>query len=260
MKHYAYDSPFNMVDKEGNKYLLTVKQDEMPESPREWENVATMICWHNRYDLGDQHNFDYSFEFLLDIAKEIGIYTEDMEEMTNNELLVKIQSSNLIVILPINLYDHSGITISTSNDYPYNDRWDAGCVGFAYIIKEKAFKELREYVVDDNGERIKVEHKHENMPSTWSYKTQPLTNATWKKRAIEVINTEVEIYDQYLRGDVYGYILEKEEVVKETCPHCGEVISSATEMIEEDSCWGFYGDCLEENGILDNVYGLKFID
>ena len=28
MKHYVYESPFTMKDKEGNKYILTVEQDE----------------------------------------------------------------------------------------------------------------------------------------------------------------------------------------------------------------------------------------
>ena len=40
VKHYAYESPFKMVDKDGNEYLLTVENDECPESPRDWDNVC----------------------------------------------------------------------------------------------------------------------------------------------------------------------------------------------------------------------------
>jgi hypothetical protein len=59
------------------------------------------------------------------------------------------------------------------------------------------------------GNRIKIEHKHEGHPSTYTYKTESLTEETWKATAEEAIDAEVETYDQYLRGDVYWYQLEK---------------------------------------------------
>ena len=46
MKHYAYESPFTMKDTEGNKYTLTIEQDN--GDPRDWDNVCTMVCWHRR--------------------------------------------------------------------------------------------------------------------------------------------------------------------------------------------------------------------
>ena len=261
MKHYAYESPFEMVDKKGNKYTLRVEQDETPLNPRkDWDNVGTMICWHRHYDLGDKHLYEDSFEFLIGVAQEIGIYTENMWDMEQEELEKKILETDLVVIVPLNLYYHSGISISTSNSYPYNDRWDAGCVGFAYITKEKAMKELREYVFDENGKRIMIEHYSDSGFVTHSFKTNPLTDETWKARAREVIDTEVETYDKYLCGDVYGFILEKEVTVEEKCPHCGEVINIYTKTQEEDSCYGFFGDVLEENGILDYIANLEFVD
>lgn len=260
MKHYVYDAPFKMVDKKGNKYTLRVEQDDMADSPRYWDNVSKMICWHRHYNLGDKHNYDDSFEFLIGVAEEIGIFTDDMWDMEQEKLEEKIFETDLVVIVPLNLYDHSGITMSTSNGYPYNDCWDAGCVGYAYITKEKAMKELCEYEVDENGKRIKIEHKHDNGNVTYSHKTKPLTDETWRVRAREVIDAEVDTYDQYLRGDVYGYILEKEVTVEEKCPHCGEVINTYTEMEEVDSCWGFYGVCLEDNGIGDECSNLEFVD
>ena len=256
MKHYAYESPFDMVDKDGNKYKLTVEQDEIPEDPRQWDNLVTMVCWHRRYGLGDRHGFNDVHEMLEDLAYQAGI--EYDEDINSPDLMTKLAPYYLIK--PLYLYDHSGITMSTSDGYPYNDRWDAGCVGYAYISKADVLKYLVEYVLDENGERIKIEHKHENGPSTYSYKTTPITEETWRRRASECIDGEVEIYDMYLRGDVYGYRLEKEVIVEEKCPHCDEVINTYTEWEEEDSCWGYYSDCLEENGIRDAVYNLEFVD
>ena len=75
------------------------------------------------------------------------------------------------------------------------------------------------------------------------------------------MNNEVEVYDQYLRGDVYGFKLTKTVVEQEICPHCGEVIREYEDEKEVDSCWGHYGDCLEENGILDNIgTDLRFVE
>ena len=80
-----------------------------------------------------------------------------------------------------------------------------------------------------------------------------ITEKNWKDRADKYLEGEVETYDQYLRGDVYGYTLTKKTIHQEKCPHCGEVIREYEDEEEVDSCWGFYGDCLEENGILDNI-------
>ena len=75
------------------------------------------------------------------------------------------------------------------------ESWDSGQVGFAFITRETALKE-------------------------WGGKR--LTKAVIDK-AEACIRSEVETYDQYLRGDVYGYVIEDED---------GDTL---------DSCWGFYG-------------------
>ena len=267
-KHYAYESPFTMVDSEGVKYTLKVEQDDMAESPRAFDNICSMVCWHSRYDLGDKHNFDDVDEFLQHLYLDVtGKHWIDEHESENwKDIYNELQESNLVAIKLIRAYEHSGITVSTSNAYPYNDRWDSYLVGFIYVTKKTIFKEgccLAEK--DENGNYILVEHKHEGMPSTYSHKFIRTTDENWKDVADEHIKSEMEVYDQYLRGDVYGYTLTKINHIRDEvrCPHCDEVIevNEYDEEEEVDSCWGFYGDCLEENGILDNmISGLKFAE
>ena len=85
-KHYAYESPFKMRDKEGVEYTLTVEQDKFPENPREWNNVCTMVCWHRCYNLGDKHDYDNSDEFFENILHNIcGMKYEDFEELSTRE-------------------------------------------------------------------------------------------------------------------------------------------------------------------------------
>jgi hypothetical protein len=169
-------------------YLIKVFQDDSPESPRSWDNLGTMVCFHKRYDLGDKT--DYRSEDY-----------DSWEELKNGIE----ENEGEIVILPLYLYDHSGITISTSS---FSCQWDSGQIGFIFVSKHKIEKE--------GIDITKVE---------------------------EYLKGEVETYDQYLRGDVYGYKVFKVS----TC-------SLGHEHEEEiESCWGFYGDeeCMTEaEGVL----------
>lgn len=181
------EQAYRIYEGKGN-LVLKIYQDELSESPREWDNLGTMVCWHRRYNLGDKHEFSTPDDFQNFWKKQKGI------------------------ILPLYLYDHSGITISTSHEYPYNDRWDAGQVGWIYITNEK----------------IKEEYSVKTISSSL------------KKRVTSYLEGEVETYDQYLTGDVFGFKLMK----KTHCDKCNH-----DDEVELDSCWGFYGDDPKENGM-----------
>lgn len=262
MKHFACYSPFQMKDKEGVKYILEVVDDSCPDDPRNWDNVCTMICFHRRYQLGDSHNYDSSDEFFDDILYNIcDMEYEDFEKLSTREKYKIACESDKIYIQELNLYDHGGVTVSTSCSYPYNDYWDAGCVGWVYVSKERAMIEWGGIPErDENGEYIRIPHEHHNGSVTYSTKYIPITEENWKEVAEYHMDNEVKIYDQYLRGDVYGYKLIKKVVKKDVCPHCGKVTNEYEEEREVDSCWGFYGDCLEENGIIDNLCDLEFVE
>lgn len=146
------------------KYELKIVQDENPESPRtSMDNPTTMICFHQRYNLGDKHNYNKNDFYLWDeIQKQIEI------------------DYKVLMILPLYLYDHSGITISTGN---FNDRWDSMRVGFVFV-DEKGFEMMTDKVEDKTNEELL---------NRW-------------------IHDDVHLYDDYLRGEVYRYeVYEVEE-------------------------------------------------
>jgi hypothetical protein len=151
------------------KLTLEIKQDEDPMNPRECDNLGKMVCFHGRYELGDKHSMS------MEDAKA---------------LHAKMNKEG--VALPLYLYDHSGITMSTA---PFSCPWDSGQVGFIYADKEAIRKNF--------------------MKKACSKKMLA--------QALEILRDEVKVYDQYLTGDVYGYVIKDEE---------GEVV---------DSCWGFFG-------------------
>lgn len=272
---------FDVINENDNeKYRLIIMQDEDAESPREWDNVGHMICFHSRYRLGDKHDYDNPSEFIKSLVKENSTsqqqkkiinyvkdghaesirliydkstkiwiletywgykkewceaYTEEAPFKYSNDMLEAIiensEDSDLnvylefldIVILPLYLYDHSGLTISTGE---FSCPWDSGQVGWIYCTKKEAFAE---YGIFDEVRGF-----------------MPVTDENWEKAAIENLTGEVKNFDTYLRGEVYGFKIEKE--VK--CECCGNI-----EYEDIDSCWGFYGDSLEDSGILDNIGG-----
>ena len=179
------------------KEILEIVVDEDGSDPREWDNLGKMLCYHDRYDLGDK-----------DLGYDINDYDgwEEMEEAI-------IKEEKALVILPLYLYDHGGITINTTG---FSCPWDSSQIGFIYATEER----IKEFMgVKKIGKRL------------------------LKKVEKELIN-EVKIYDQYLTGDVYGFSIEKVSKCK-----CCEVESKK----HVDSCYGFYGSDFEENGMLDQI-------
>ena len=134
-----------------------------------------------------------------------------------------------LVVSVIKLIKYGVTTIDTPDTS--SGVFIAGIVGFIYVTKKKIFEECGD-----------------------------ITEENWKERADKYLEGEMKTYDQYLRGDVYGYKLTKKIIEKVICPHCGEVIKEYETEIDEDGCWGFYGDCIEENGILDYVGDLEFVE
>lgn len=140
---------------------VRIEQDAEPESPREWENAGTIVCWHRRYRIGDRHEFREPEDFLE-------WWEENGEGGT---------------ILPVYLFDHSGLRLSTG---AFGCPWDSGQVGWAYMT---AATQAAELITDPEG----------------------------------CLRSEVEVLDQYLAGDVYGFVIEDAE---------GNHL---------DSLWGLYG-------------------
>ena len=175
----------------GNK-VLRIYHDENPQDPREGDNFGKMVLKHNRYNFPNEINLD--FDNFNDL--------NEIEEYLKKEYKAE-------VILLINLYDHSGISLSTSLNYPFNCRWDSSQIGFIFCSKEDIKKE-----------------------------------GITKKQAEKNLIEEVKTYSQYLEGDVYGFNLIEKIKVKVKKEYPNKEITE-TEEIEEkdlDSCWGYFGE------------------
>ena len=62
---------------------------------------------------------------------------------------------------------------------------------------------------------------------------------------------EVEMFEQWAEGDVYGFVIEEADAVDDPDDPDAEPDEDAWE--EVDACWGFYGSDPATNGMLDHV-------
>ena len=50
---------------------IKIERDGDAESPREWDNVGTMVCWHSRYNLGDEQPSVSYQDYRIGMVEEV---------------------------------------------------------------------------------------------------------------------------------------------------------------------------------------------
>ena len=148
------------MEKNIGKFTVKTLVDNYPFNPRnECDNLGTMLCFHKRYDLGDKHEYNPSSYFSQqDLKKAIS------------------KKENVGVMLPIYMYDHSGITIKTT---PFGCPWDSFLVGYICISKEKIREE---------------------------FSCKLITKKVLEK-VTECLISEVATYNAYLTGEMYRWVV-----------------------------------------------------
>lgn len=126
-------------ERRGN-YVVRVYQEEEPTDVREYHCGTKMVCFHNRYTLGDKHNYQ----------KEDYNSWEELKEQI-------IKDNEGTIVLPLYLYDHSGLSISTT---PFSCKWDSGQVGWIYSTENYVTSESMDIDVQTYDKYLKGEIYH----------------------------------------------------------------------------------------------------
>ena len=116
------------------------------------------------------------------------------------------KDKDTLVSLPVYLYDHSGITLMTK---PTWDVWDSALIGYIYVTKERV---REEYNVKKVSQKL-------------------------RRKIEEILEQEIKTLNQYLQGDVYGFVIKEQCLDPEDDNYLDYVIV--------DSVCGYYGieDC-----------------
>ena len=140
------------------------------------------------------------YTFFPKTLKGSDMVKESILDCLSIDALKELADKNNVII-PLYLYDHSGITISCTHSYPYNDRWDAGQVGWIYASYDDIQKEF-------SG-----------------------VNAETLEKANDILIGETSAYNCYLCGECYGYTIEKNGVEVESCwGYLGDLREMVSEM------------------------------
>lgn len=210
-------------------YMLIVRPDDLFISPREVDQpLGTMVCFHRRYALGDKHDFADKDDFLrrmfldtvgndesgeekyaqtVDAVWEKHKNAVHLSELEVDEAILQVIEQKFIV-LPLYLYDHSGLAMNTIG---FHNPWDSGQVGWIYVSKEAV---LQEYGVDQLTDELLQKVK-------------------------DLLQGEVKEYDAYLRGECYGFELYKNGELVDSCWGFIGDIQEACQAIREylpDEC------------------------
>lgn len=187
-------------------HIIETHYDQDPESPRTWDNLGHIIYKNSRYTLGDEEIQD-PVDWLASMLNLEDDQVERIAKASNigyysNEMLQELSSrlSKDFIALNVYSYIHSGVTISTGS---FGDPWDSGQCGIIYVSKEKVREE---------------------------YGVKRITSKL-QAQVVERLEGEIETFDQYLKGDIYGFNVEG--------PY------------SSDSCWGYYGDQGREDMVLE---------
>lgn len=134
----------------------------------------------------------------------------DKDNYESFDEMVRANTTKSDIILNLYLYDHGGISMSY---HRFGCKWDSGQVGFAVVPIKKIIEEYG----DDSPES--------------------------REKALSCMKSEIETYNMYLTGAVYGYTITEEETCSLGHVHENEI----------DSCWGFYGYDHDKSGLFDQA-------
>lgn len=185
----------------------------------EWRSAFNrgLAHWEDDYFIKKEYAFDYIID-MLTVSHCVELLRPHME------------------ILPLSIYEHTGITMNIGAP---TDDFDAGYAGFIYVTKKEAF---------DN----------------WF-----VTEEGWREIADKHMALSVETYADFLEGDVYECVVYDSvdypaEVHHEVATNAetGEITSDRVwktdahtewEEDEEGWCGGYFGYDHEKNGLLGEL-------
>ena len=129
---------------------------------------SKMLTAHRRYSLSEielSHHADSLLDDFKLHLKEEGITIKD------------------IIVLPVYLYDHSGISLSTA---PFSCSWDSGQVGYIYELKSNIRKEFNVQKIDAKllqlvTERLITEVEQQSLYLSTS-QSEPEPRLKWQSR------------------------------------------------------------------------------
>lgn len=112
-----------------------------------------MICWHEKYNLGDKHKFESEKELLEHLMKKVNIKPEeigvDMNDYENSKKKILDELRKHIPIMPLYLYDGKFPEMTNSSEHIGEKGEFVGYIFMDEKQMEKMFKDSGEKAIKD---------------------------------------------------------------------------------------------------------------
>lgn len=236
-------------------YQIEIFYDECPDSPRNWDNVFTIACWHRDYHkLGDVDSREYKNpeDYLRHLVRmhvpesEVVKWAHTNGKTEKNTIRLKYNRSTRE--WDLHVYCRYGVPGLFMSD-PY---WDVqgsfatkegAYEDIMYIIHENACMELLEkylYIVPISVYEHSAIKIYAGSPCcqwdsgqvgfAYVVRKDYASEKNFEEWADKCIDGECETYTRYLNGWVYGLVITK--------------LDEEGEMTNEEveNGWGFYED------------------
>lgn len=186
----------------GKVLRMTIKQDDLCQTPREWDNLGTLLLHPKKHHWTCEKHIEadgYESDLLidLDVAQGKNPY-EHLNNLIREQLGLNPRD---VIAYPITKYEHGDISLSLG----YRQGFDYGIVGFVFVTKEKVRKVFGvKRITKSIIERVKA-----------------------------CFESELYELESWLNGYVYGFVIEQIAY---------DELGDEVECKHIESCWGFVGD------------------
>ena len=198
-KMVCWHSHYNLGDKHEHDnpddFLTALVSESIPDKPlvasaKAGQLDGFKLVYNRSTREWELSNYDDYFKAWFSavtvpapLEREIGYLAECIRDNLSSKGLMALAESKHL-ILPLYLFDHSGLAISV---YDFRDKWDSGQVGWTYASHVDIIKEFGDT-------------SQENM-----------------EKAKHLLISEVKAYDYYLHGECYGFQLFKDGKEQDSC-------------------------------------------
>lgn len=173
------------------------------------------VIQHGLQDIKTDIRLDHDLNMVS--SGDVDMKWDILDAMTTRELLQLAQDH--VAIRPLYLYDHSGITMSTGSfvGRAQHADWDSGQVGFIYMDKETAMKEL---AMPSNMLRLTSMHSAEHCWNEEFHAKEGESVASCLARngytpvqASDILNLSDMRFDSIDRFLEHGFVFKKDNTL-----------------------------------------------
>lgn len=126
---------FGTIYKDNSGRFFQLFYDEDSESPRLYDNVATILTWERNYNSPDEN--DDTFE---EFAEKHGV---DVSQEYNLDSVMDAMREEGYYVVPVYALHHG---VSHYSTHDFHDPWDSGVAGIAFCKKQEGLPDNDNYL------------------------------------------------------------------------------------------------------------------